>query len=63
MKILEQNIVQSNSQGNNDSSFTYIERKTFILKNLLSEIGKGALIKARYTHFNEMDAPTAFFRT
>lgn len=62
MKILEQNILQSNLQANNDeSSFTYVERNTFLLKNLLEERGKGALIRARYTHLNKMDAPTAFF--
>lgn len=64
MKILEQNILQSNFQGNNDdSSFTDIERNKFLLKNLLEERGKGALIRARYTHLNEMDAPIAFFWT
>lgn len=51
MKILEQNILQSHFQGNNDdSSFTDIERNTFLLKNLLEESEKGALISARYTH-------------
>lgn len=61
MRLLEQNILQSNIQSNNDSPSADIERKKIILKNLLEERGKGALIRARYTQLNYMDAPTAFF--
>lgn len=58
MKSLEEDILRQSSHGDSADS---IERNTFLLKTLLEEQGKAALLKTRYSQLNEMDAPTAFF--
>ncbi len=58
MKSLEEDILR---QSSHDDSADSIERNTFLLKTLLEEQGKTALLRTRYSQLNEMDAPSAFF--
>ncbi len=58
MKSLEEDILRQSSHGDSADS---IERNTFLLKTLLEEQGKTALLRTRYSQLNEMDVPSAFF--
>lgn len=44
-----------------DARTDAVQRNMLLLKNLMEERGKGALVRARFCQFNDMDAPTAFF--
>lgn len=63
MKILEQDILgqSSDSTHNNSSSIDSVARDKLLLKNLLEERGKMALLRTRFAQLNDMDAPTVFF--
>jgi len=63
MKSLEEDILgqSSDSTLNNSSSIDSIARDKILLKNLLEERGKTALLRTRFAQLNDMDAPTVFF--
>ncbi len=58
MESLEEDILRQSSHGDTADS---IERNKFLLKTLLEEQEKTALLRTRYSQLNEMDAPSAFF--
>ncbi len=61
MKSLEQDILgQSSDCTHNNSTFIDSNDK-LLLKNLLEERGKTALLRTRFAQLNDMDAPTSFF--
>lgn len=61
MAQLEQEILQLNFEGDIVDSVETLERNKFLLRNLLKEKAQEKLVRARFTTFNNMDAPTSFF--
>lgn len=63
MKSLEKDILgQSSESTHNNSSFIdSVARDKILLKSLLEERGKTALVRTRFAQLNDMDAPTVFF--
>ncbi len=63
MKSLEQDILgQSSDCTHNNSTFIdSVANDKLLLKNLLEERGKTALLRTRFAQLNDMDAPTSFF--
>lgn len=63
MKSLEKDILgQSSESTHNSSSFiVFVARDKILLKSLLGEQGKTALVRTRFAQLNDMDAPTVFF--
>lgn len=64
MKSLEQAILGQSSDctHTNNSTFTdSVANDKLLLKNLLEEQGKTALLRTRFAQLNDMDAPTSFF--
>ncbi len=58
MKSLEEDILRQSSLGHSTHS---IEMNKCLLKTMLKEQGKTALLRTRYSQLNEMDGPSAFF--
>ncbi len=63
MKSLEQDILgQSSDCTHNNSTFIdSVANDKLLLRNLLEERGKTALLRTRFAKLNDMDAPTSFF--
>lgn len=63
MKNLEQAILgQSSDFIHNNSTFSdSVANNKQLLRNLLEERGRTALLKTRFAQLNDMDAPTSFF--
>lgn len=63
MKSLEQAILGQSSDctNSNSTSIDSVAKDKLLLKNLLEERGKIALLRTRFTQLNDMDAPTVFF--
>ena len=59
--FLEQEILKSSRGTVGDGAAEDLERNQLLLRNLMEERGRGALVRARYVQLNDMDAPTAFF--
>jgi hypothetical protein len=55
------NILQLNIEEYDGSTVEVLETRKNVLHNLLEEKAKETLIRARFTSFNCMDAPTSFF--
>lgn len=55
------NKIQLNIEQYDGSPVEVLETRKILLHNLLEEKAKQTLIRARFTSFNCMDAPTFFF--
>lgn len=61
MRQLEQDILQLNIEQYDGSTVKVLETRKILLHNLLEEKAKETLVRARFTSFNCMDAPTSFY--
>lgn len=62
IELMEKEILKLNCNIENDAESTEnLEQKKILLRNLIEERGRGALVRARFTKLNYMDAPTSFF--
>ncbi|KAL7882726.1 hypothetical protein SRHO_G00003840 [Serrasalmus rhombeus] len=64
MELPEEEILKLSSCGTEAAGTNAagdLEKNKLLLRNLLEERGRGALVHAQYVQYNYMDAPTFFF--